>query len=188
MTTVTTTETKFATGKIYKLANTIDDKIYIGSTCKELKERLWGHRGLAKQRVKRKVYAHCNAIGWDNIAIELIEQWPCETKEQLTIRERHWCLQLKPMLNSILIKTDAELHETYKQGYLRYSSEHKNEKKAYAVAARAARTPEDILEDNKRSNEWVKAHPDKPEAICKKYNSCVWLWWCVENTIATCSH
>ena len=38
----------YAKGKIYKIANDIDDEIYVGSTCQSLSKRMGIHRQNAK--------------------------------------------------------------------------------------------------------------------------------------------
>ena len=35
---------KYKSGKFYKIVNTIDDKVYIGSTIRSLSQRMGGHR------------------------------------------------------------------------------------------------------------------------------------------------
>lgn len=90
----------FKNAKIYKLTNTVDNEIYIGSTCSTLKQRLSTHKGNAKIHTQRHVYQHLNKVGMNNVSIELIEDFPCDNKVQLEVREQHWVNSLKPTLNS----------------------------------------------------------------------------------------
>ena len=156
---------KWRNGKIYKLTNCVDDRIYIGSTIKSLTRRLGNHRSSASKHGAIKVYEHFNRIGWDNVSVTLIENYPCELKADLHKREREVILEMKPMLNTIMIKTDEELRETYRQGYLKYYSEHKEEQKTY----RQNRTDEEKKADKAQSMAYVKANPEKRKATCKKY-------------------
>lgn len=55
--------------RFYKLTNTIDDEIYIGSTSKSLKYRLQKHKNKSHEYPNRKLYASCNFVGWNNISI-----------------------------------------------------------------------------------------------------------------------
>ena len=91
---------RYRNGKVYKLVNSIDDKIYIGSTCLLLSKRFYEHKKMAKRRPS---YAHryLNIIGWDNVRIILIENVTAETKDQLLIREQHYIDELKPDLNKM---------------------------------------------------------------------------------------
>ena len=90
--------TRYSRGKIYKLVNSVDDKIYIGSTCIRLSQRLHQHKSTA--RIKpAQVHRHLNTIGWDNVRIILIENVIAETKDQLLQREQHYIDLLNPSLN-----------------------------------------------------------------------------------------
>lgn len=90
----------FKNAKIYKLTNSVDNEFYIGSTCSTLQRRLSSHKGNAKIHTQRHVYQHLNNIGINNVLIELIEDFPCDNKVQLEVREQHWVNTLKPTLNS----------------------------------------------------------------------------------------
>lgn len=90
----------FKNAKIYKLTNSVDNEFYIGSTCSTLQRRLSTHKGNAKVHTQRHVYQHLNKVGMNNVQIELIEDFPCDNKVQLEVREQHWVNTLKPTLNS----------------------------------------------------------------------------------------
>ena len=74
-------------GKIYKLLNNIDDEIYVGSTCESLANRMARHRHFAHLSKASKLYEHMKHVGDENFYIKLIEDYPCEGKEQLLKRE-----------------------------------------------------------------------------------------------------
>ena len=80
----------YQNGKIYKLVNSVDDKIYVGSTCGNLRLRKSRHKSKSKLEPNRHIYKHLNEIGWDNIDIILIELYQCNSKDELHARERHW--------------------------------------------------------------------------------------------------
>ena len=98
----------YSNGKIYKLINKIDDKIYIGSTCAKLNVRFVAHK--SKSKIKpTPAHKHFIHIGFENVSIELIENYECKTKKELELRERHWINELKPKLNySIPTRTKKE--------------------------------------------------------------------------------
>ena len=91
-------QSRYRNGKVYKLVNCVDDKIYIGSTCARLSKRFYDHKHTAKNR-PTYVHKHLNSIGWENVRIILIENVIAETKDQLLIREQHYIDELKPELN-----------------------------------------------------------------------------------------
>ena len=87
-------------GKIYKLVNSFDDQIYIGSTCSSLTKRKSNHRTRARKYPDRKAYKHLNRIGWENVRIILIEEVIAYNKNQLRMREDFYINLMKPSLNS----------------------------------------------------------------------------------------
>ena len=89
---------RFSNGKVYKLVNGIDSKIYIGSTTQILCKRLADHKYAAKNK-QTVLYTHFNTIGWDKVRIILIESVECFNKEQLTQREQHYIDLMNPSLN-----------------------------------------------------------------------------------------
>ena len=90
---------RYQNGAIYKIVNNIDDQIYVGSTCLMLAKRLYDHKRTATRKPNQPVYRHLSEIGWENVRIILVEQFPCDTKDQLEQRERYWYDMLKPKLN-----------------------------------------------------------------------------------------
>ena len=89
---------RYNNGKIYKLVNNVNDKIYVGSTCLTLAKRFYCHKTDAK-KLKYPVYKYLNTIGWNNVRIVLIESVVAENKDQLLQREQHYIDLLKPELN-----------------------------------------------------------------------------------------
>ena len=79
----------YANGKIYQIRNTEDDEVYVGSTCTTLTKRFSNHKSDSNRMKKTNchVYKHMNALGVEKFYIELIEDFPCENKTQLTARE-----------------------------------------------------------------------------------------------------
>ena len=58
---------------IYKITNTVNDKVYIGCTKKTIEERLLGHISRAKRRKRKsKLYNAMNEIGVENFKIKKI--------------------------------------------------------------------------------------------------------------------
>ena len=90
---------RYQNGKIYKFVNSVDDRIYIGSTSMPLSKRLYKHKQDAKKYTTQRVYVALNAIGWENVRIVLIEEAKCENKNQLISREQYYIDLLKPSLN-----------------------------------------------------------------------------------------
>jgi group I intron endonuclease len=77
----------YASGKIYKLVNDVNDNLYIGSTTQALSKRMVQHRSDAKRMRQCKVHIAMNAIGVHHFSIILIEAFPCASKDALEARE-----------------------------------------------------------------------------------------------------
>lgn len=105
------TQNKYAGGKIYRLVNNVDDKEYVGSTTQALHQRKSGHKNDATTKTKQRVYEHLNKIGWDNVFIVLIENYPCNNRDELKARERYFIEQRKPVLNTFIpLRTPTEYY------------------------------------------------------------------------------
>ena len=70
----------YSKGQIYKITCETG-KIYIGSTVKKLNQRLCEHKNKSN---------NCVTKHFINPKIELIELYPCKTKNELLWRERAW--------------------------------------------------------------------------------------------------
>ena len=77
----------YTDGKIYKLVSKQTDKIYIGSTKRELEVRFNCHKSETKNCSSKKMlnYADCEIV--------LIENYPCNSRTELELREGELQLQ-----------------------------------------------------------------------------------------------
>ena len=123
---------KFQKGKIYKVCNTIDDDIYIGSTIETLGRRMTKHRYNAKQG-NDKTLLQLQEKGVENLYIELIEEYPCSNKQELRAREGYWQRQLNNINKRIEDRTSKEWYqdvkhdEEFKQKRQEYRDAHKEQ-------------------------------------------------------------
>ena len=79
---------KYKNGKIYKIVSQNTDMIYIGSTISlKLKTRMKLHKYAFK--TDRKIESRVMFL-WDDAEIKLIENYPCESKTELTKREQYY--------------------------------------------------------------------------------------------------
>ena len=80
-------------GKIYKITSPISNRIYIGSTCKLLRDRFGLHKSGYKRFETGKSNHYISSyeiLKLDNPIIELIEDYPCKSNIELRIRERYY--------------------------------------------------------------------------------------------------
>ena len=83
---------RYEKGKNYKITDVGYNKCYIGSTCESLSKRMEKHRKQYKEYIKGRIEKedNCNifnGFGIENCKIELIENYPCQSKEELFKRE-----------------------------------------------------------------------------------------------------
>ena len=85
---------KYQRGKIYKIVDNTNDNIYIGSTCEPtLARRLAKHISIYRAHLKQTQKSYVRSIDIiknGNYNIVLLENYPCETKDELLARERHY--------------------------------------------------------------------------------------------------
>jgi hypothetical protein len=88
------------TAKIYKIVNTINDDIYVGSTKNELRVRWQGHKKFYKKHFNRNgLYEMMNEYPIESFRIVLIEEVKCTNKEDQIKHEQIFIDELKPKLN-----------------------------------------------------------------------------------------
>ena len=79
--------TDYSKGKIYRIVCNVTGEVYIGSTTQELERRLYGHIHSAV------ISMQCSSdtiIKRGDYKIELLENYPCNSKEALLWKEREW--------------------------------------------------------------------------------------------------
>jgi len=121
-------------GKIYKIINDINDEIYVGSTVLTLAQRFGHHKEDSLKYQDRKIYKFvADNGGWSHFKIILIEDYPCDRKEQLLMREQYYKETLKATLNDKnCFGLDKERMEIYqKQFYQQHIDELKQQMKQY---------------------------------------------------------
>jgi group I intron endonuclease len=80
-------------GKIYVIRNHGNPLVYVGSTTQALSKRMVEHRSKSKSYTTCKLYQAFYEHGIEKFYIELVEDYPCESKEQLLRQEGHFIRQ-----------------------------------------------------------------------------------------------
>ena len=122
---------KYENGKIYRIWNTITDDIYVGSTCSMLCKRMAKHRdALTVEKLQnRALYKLMAQLGKNNFHIELVEDYPCENKEQLRKREGQFIRDMGTLNMVIEDRTRKEYKETNKEKIKEYMAKYREDKK-----------------------------------------------------------
>ena len=99
---------KYCVGRVYKISNSVDDKLYIGSTSDTLSRRMCGHRMYCNNGCTSPVYNHMRTVGIANFNIVLLERMLDVTKEELRAKEDYYI----KLLNTV----NAGLNGKYEDG------------------------------------------------------------------------
>ena len=153
----------YKNGKVYRVICEETNRQYIGSTCTELRKRLHQH--------KRKGNT-CMTKDFINPSIFLIEDYPCERKEQLLMRERHFMetMECVNMVRPIVsreekLEENKEYREKNKEKLNKYIKEYREKNKEYMKEYRE-KNKEKIKEYNKEYN---KEYRQKNKEYMKEY-------------------
>lgn len=137
---------KYKKGKIYKINCSENDLVYYGSTIRTLKYRLAGHKQDYKGYLKGKFsyMTSYEIVKYSTAVIELVEEFPCNTKKELHQRERHY-IENNTCVNKVIPnRTHKEYREDNREEinkknneYMKeYMKKNKKEKKEYDIKYR----------------------------------------------------
>uniref|UniRef100_A0A6C0D7H1 GIY-YIG domain-containing protein n=1 Tax=viral metagenome TaxID=1070528 RepID=A0A6C0D7H1_9ZZZZ len=155
---------KYNEGKIYKLLSN-NLYYYIGSTINSLNKRLSYHKQSSKKFPNRKIYKYINSIGWDNIKIELIENFSCSHKKELNERENYYIKQHIKDEKCLNIKKAVLNKEEIIQQHKQYREENKDKLKEYFTHYNIVNS----IKRNEYNKEYVKENEEKVKNARKKY-------------------
>jgi len=133
-------------GKIYRIVSNRDDEIfYVGSTTKKyLSQRMDSHRGCYKswkngKGYKVTVYDLFEKYGIENCHIELLQLFPCDSKDELTKKEGEY-IRILNCVNKIKPNRTLQEKKTYYQIYYKNNKTRFNQSKKSDASHRAEGT------------------------------------------------
>ena len=149
---------RYQQGKIYAIRSHQTDKWYLGSTCLTLTKRLHNHKN-SLQHFENTGNKYCSAMEMlkhKDYYIELIENFPCQSKDELNKREGELIRIHKTNLVNVYIagRTNQEYYQENKERITEVKKKYNENNK------------EKIKEDNKIYRE---ANKDKVHANMKKW-------------------
>ena len=124
-------------GRIYKITDNTNDNIYIGSTTKQLNERLKGHEYDYKRYLNGKFnyITSFMIIKNNDYDIELIEELQYNLNDELFAREGHFISILECVNKFIPNRTKKEYYIAHKEAindqHKQYREAHKEQKRIY---------------------------------------------------------
>ena len=111
-------------GKIYKIVNILDENLfYVGGTIESLIERFGKHKYGSERYETRFFYQEAKKLGWNNFRIELIEEFPCDSREELRKEEDRFIRELRPYYNIRRAFLTEEERKEYKERYYQDNKE-----------------------------------------------------------------
>jgi hypothetical protein len=150
----------YQNGKIYKIVDNTNGNIYIGSTYQTLQRRLSGHIKDFQRYLKDcKCYniSSFEILQNNNYSIELIELYPCNSKQELIKREGHYIKSLECVNKCVAGRTNAEYRIDNKDKILEYNKQYRIDNKD-----KISEVKKQYREENKKEI----ANYKKQEMIC----------------------
>ena len=158
----------------------IDNYYYIGSTINDPRYRLNNHKQDSKKYPDRNVYTHINTIGWDNVQLQVVEAYPCNTKEELKLKEDEMIkdsLNDQYCLNHIraLVSSEERKHNvtnyylTNRQQIIEQHKQYLEANKERVDAYHAAYRKENAEARREYSAMYAAEHPEQVAATRKAY-------------------
>ena len=105
----------YQNGKIYKIVDVGYNEQYFGSTTVELSTRMARHRARYREYNKTQKSFYTSFIlfdkyGIENCKIELVEIYPCDSKDELTRKEGQWIKNEDCVNKCVAGRTKREHH------------------------------------------------------------------------------
>ena len=129
-----TDKNKYHNGKIYTIRSHMTDKYYIGSTCSPLHKRFYEHKCKFKYESSNNLnsyYSSFEILKYDDVYIELLEEFKCENKMELTKREGELIrLNKNNIVNMVIAgRTIKEWNEDNQDKMKKYFNEYRKNNK-----------------------------------------------------------
>ena len=134
---------RYQKSKIYKIFSDVGDMVYIGCTTKQyLSQRLAKHKydyAYYKKKREESGYAFVSSClifdeyGVDNCKIELLEAFPCNSRDEIRKREAHYIKSI-PNINNYHNWTPERIEETKNKTKIRKHTEYQLRKSRRAGA------------------------------------------------------
>ena len=132
----------YQNGKIYAVrSRSRPDLVYVGSTVSPLSERMGRHRGPNNDCTSKQI------VDIGDAYIELIELYPCNSKEELNRREGHFQRSMDCVNKVIAGRTIAEYREDNKEAFAARQKQYQEDNKEAISAYK-----KQYYEDNKEAD------------------------------------
>jgi hypothetical protein len=160
----------YSRGKIYKLV--CGDLTYYGSTCQPLYKRKASHKSSALNWKEGTTHPYTSYILFEigDPEIFLVEDFPCDKKEQLHARERHFIENFECVNKNIPTRTIDEYNLINKEKIKSYNSVYKEYNKErlkeYNIHYRNENKDQKNKSDMKYYHDNIEAIKEKRQTRC----------------------
>ena len=167
-------DNKYEKGKIYQIVDVGYKKCYIGSTCESLSRRMTRHKAKYQQYLNgssnnTRSFELFDEFGFDNCKIELIEYYPCSTKEELHRREGVFIKQTECVNKLIAGRTQREWINDNKEHLSAYNKQHREIMKEHYQEYQKEYRQENKENINTRQREYDNLHKEERHIKQKEY-------------------
>ena len=104
----------YKNGKIYRLVSKHSPIPYYGSTCTDLRKRLYKHKSSYLLQNDNCTFHKLIELG--DYKIELVENYPCNSRRELELREAYW-IKNNLCVNKVIPAITEEERKEYKKKY-----------------------------------------------------------------------
>ena len=121
----------YKNGKVYRLVSSTTGKHYVGSTTQPLHKRFYYHKKdyMMWKEGKREYLTSFDLFEEGEVEVFLVEDFPCERKEQLHARERHWIETLECVNKKLPTRTKKEYYQDNRDKILSQREKYREENK-----------------------------------------------------------
>ena len=152
----------YQNGKIYKIESLEGNCIYYGSTTQKLCVRMAGHRAKYKQYINGKSpICSSRVLKYDDAKIYLVENYPCNTKEELCSREGYYIKNFECVNTQVAGRDKRGWYQDNKKRILNERKQNYTNNKEYFLMKNKKnyeKNKEKILKQNKEYQKKNKEH------------------------------
>lgn len=164
---------RYEKGKIYKIVDVGYNTCYIGSTCETLSQRMTRHRHYYQKFVETEQLKTYSSLVFDkhgilNCKIELIENYPCQNKEELLKQEGLHIRNNDCVNKNVAGRTNKEWCADNENKLKEHRKQYNEDNKNILIQKRKEKRQKDIEETRKKELDVYYKYRDK---ILKKMNT-----------------
>ncbi len=165
--------TDYQKGKVYKITSPHIDKVYVGSTCLTIEQRLLRHENdynrYTTDNIKYDYISSFEMIKLIDYDIELIEDYPCNNRTELLTRERYYYDMLDHVNIRPPILTDDERKAKRTELMKNYRILNKDDLREYDKNYREKNKEAVTARDKINNKKYREKNPEKVKEYRIKY-------------------